>query len=168
MKIPIFVSCASKLTDLQQDTRDSVFSVLEKLELEPRSLGISDYPTNISLGEVLSIARHCAGGLILGFARNRVHRSSDQHKKALSSVPGSVLIPTPWNHLEAGIMFALGLPLAVFREEGIEGGVFDPGVTSNFIHTFDDSINDRDFNKKKVFSILLKWQALVRLKYYGN
>jgi hypothetical protein len=32
---------------------------------------------------------------------------------------------TPWNQLEAGVLYALGLPLLVFREAGIEGGVFD-------------------------------------------
>jgi hypothetical protein len=45
-----------------------------------------------------------------------------------------VLFPTPWNHIEAGILHGLGLPLLVFAEDGISGGVFDRGVTDVFIH----------------------------------
>ncbi len=41
--------------------------------------------------------------------------------------------PTPWNNLEAGILFALRVPLMVFREDGIEGGVFDHGVSEVFV-----------------------------------
>ena len=43
-------------------------------------------------------------------------------------------IPSPWNHLEAGILFGLRLPILIFRDTGITGGVFDPGVSDVFIH----------------------------------
>ena len=36
--------------------------------------------------------------------------------------------------MEAGILFGLGLPLLVFRENGISGGIFDSGVTDVFVH----------------------------------
>lgn len=45
-----------------------------------------------------------------------------------------MLFPSPWNHLESGILFGLHLPLLVFAEEGVSGGVFDRGVTDVFIH----------------------------------
>src|SRR5207302_5783912 len=47
---------------------------------------------------------------------------------------GQVSMPTPWNHLEAGILFGLRLPLLIFREKEIEGGVVDRGVSDVFIH----------------------------------
>jgi hypothetical protein len=36
-----------------------------------------------------------------------------------------VYLPSPWNHLESGILVALGLPLIVLKEPEIGGGVFD-------------------------------------------
>jgi hypothetical protein len=33
-----------------------------------------------------------------------------------------------------GILFGLRLPLLIFKEDGIEGGVFDPGISDAFVH----------------------------------
>ena len=75
------------------------------------------------------------------------------------------LFPSPWNHLEAGILFSLGLPLLVFRESGISGGVFDHGVTDVFIHPMPlASLNPAD--KQALRAVFLKWQASVRNFYY--
>jgi hypothetical protein len=67
--------------------------------------------------------------------------------------------------LEAGILFGLRLPLLIFREESVRGGVFDEGVTDVFIHT----IPDEEIKEAKLEAfreILLKWSAKVRKHYY--
>src|SRR5437667_6805088 len=51
-----------------------------------------------------------------------------------SSASSFASFPTAWNNLEAGILFGLGLPILIFKEDGISGGVFDNGVTDVFIH----------------------------------
>ena len=76
-------------------------------------------------------------------------------------------MPTPWNHLESGILFGLGLPLLIFRESRIEGGVFDPGVTDVFIHPM-PSPADESARKTALGEVFLKWQAEVRRHYYGS
>jgi hypothetical protein len=108
---------------------------LDRANLEPRALGRSDYPTELPLREVLLLAKHCSGGVILGFEqfqseRGVSKRGTPDEKAMRSAIP----FPTPWNHLEAGILFGLQLPLLVFAEDGITGGVFDRGVTDVFIH----------------------------------
>lgn len=52
---------------------------MHRYNLEPRALGRSDYPTELPLREVLVIAKHCAGGIILGFEQ---YRSLDGIDKA--------------------------------------------------------------------------------------
>jgi len=47
---------------------------------------------------------------------------------------GEFYLPTEWNNLEAGIAFALKLPMLIICENGIGGGVFDRGVTDLYIH----------------------------------
>jgi hypothetical protein len=67
MKIPVFVSLPTMLNDDQDAARKLILRELDRNGLEARSLGRSDYPTELPLREVLTIARHCAGGVILGF-----------------------------------------------------------------------------------------------------
>src|SRR5919198_4798897 len=135
MDIPVFVSCPTSLNDDQQASRALILRQLRRFNLEPRALGRSDYPTEFPLREIMLVARHCSGGLILGFEqyqslggiRKRGTEAEKRHDEPMS-------IPTEWNHLEAGILFGLRLPILIFREQGIAGGVFDHGVSDVFIH----------------------------------
>jgi len=167
MDIPVFVSCPTSLNESQSASRALILRQLKRFNLEPRALGRSDYPTELPLREVLLVARHCSGGLILGFEQ---YRSLKGLRK-----PGSVeeqeqearvSIPTPWNHLEAGILFGLRLPILIFREKEISGGVFDPGVSDVFIHEMPSPTDTRS-RKDALGDVFLKWQAEVRRHYYG-
>jgi hypothetical protein len=163
MEIPVFVSCPTTLSDKQAASRAIVIRLLRKYRLEPRDLGRSDYPTELPLREVLVIARHCAGGIILGFEQYRsmqgINKPGTPHQDFQESVTS---FPTPWNQLEAGILFGLRLPLLIFRESDISGGIFDMGVTDVFIHPMPDDASD----SHALNDVFLKWQASVRQKYY--
>ena len=172
MKIPVFVSCPTTLNPGQQVARVTLMEFLDELNLEPRALGRSDYPSELPLREVLVIARHCAGGLILGF--EQFQATGGTWKRGLGSKSGEQKLlaketesfPTPWNQLEAGILFGLGLPLLIFREAQISGGVFDNGVTDVFIHKMPSgklSAKERA-SLKEVF---LKWYAKTSAQYFG-
>jgi hypothetical protein len=165
MKIPIFVSCPTVLNVSQDKSRKIILSELEHLELEPRAIGRSDYPTELPLKEVYLLAKHCSGGIILGFEQFLsksviLKRDTKEEEKK-----NNVKFPTPWNQIEAGILFSLGLPLLVFREEGISGGVFDRGVTDVFIHKMPLAPIQME-EKKALTMVFLKWQASVREHYY--
>lgn len=45
MKIPVFVSCPTSLSDVQEAARKAILRELDRANLEPRALGRSDYPT---------------------------------------------------------------------------------------------------------------------------
>jgi len=164
MDIPVFVSCPTSLSPQQNNARSTILRYLDRYNLEPRALGRSDYPTELPLREVLVIAKHCAGGIILGFEQYRSLDGIDKPGTGSEARQGpSVPFPTPWNQLEAGILFGLGLPLLIFRESGISGGIFDAGVTDVFIHHMPTPGNNEGLN-----DVFLKWQSLVRQQYYGG
>ncbi|MEM7454754.1 MAG: hypothetical protein AAF456_10430 [Planctomycetota bacterium] len=168
MKIPVFVSSPTKLNSTQEKTRKAIFTALDDFGLEPRALGQSDYPTRLPLREVLTIAKHCAGAMILGFEQQfapKIEIRRGLAKAKGGSTATNVSYPTPWNHLEAGILFSLGLPQLVFRDSGITGGIFDNGVSDVFIHEMPKPNRQGIFNKQ-VVDLLLKWQADVRRHYY--
>ena len=166
-KIQVFVSCPTSLSAEQDKKRKIIIDLLEDLQLEPRALGRGDYPKDFPLKEVYIIAKHCAGGIILGFEQLYVEGG-----KRKRNCPGektitpekAISLPTPWNHLEAGILFGLKLPLLIFKEEGIEGGVFDYGISDAFIHTMPDpDPGSPKINELK--QVFLKWFAQVSSKY---
>jgi hypothetical protein len=139
---------------------------LTHLQLEPRALGRSDYPTELPLREVYVIAKHCSGGVILGFEQS--YAAKIIHKRGMgkkSATDKDAVLPTPWNHLEAGILFGMNLPLLVFKEKGISGGVFDVGVTDNFVHPMPTEKLSMP-ERKALTEVFLKWQFRVRDQYY--
>ena len=135
MRVPVFVSSPTQLSSGQNRSRNVVIDILEDLQLEPRALGRSDYPKDFPLKEVHAIAKHCHGGVILGFEQFQAttgtwKRGTKEEKRVHRSKP--VSFPTPWNHLESGILFGLRLPLLIFQEADVFGGAFDVGTTEVF------------------------------------
>ncbi len=170
MKIPVFVSCPTSLSPGQEGSRAALIRFLDDLNLEPRALGRSDYPAEFPLREVLVIANHCAGGLILGFEQFHTttgtwKRGTKEERKIALKEPA--LFPTPWNHLEAGILFGLRLPILIFREDGISGGVFDNGVTDVFVHKMPPP-RPKASDHESLKEVFLKWHAMVSARYYGK
>jgi len=169
MKIPVFVSSPTRLNPRQQQTRVAIFGALAGFGLEARALGQSDYPTQLPLREVLVIARRCAGALVLGYEQQ--FASHVEVRRGLPDGEGSgvladVAYPTPWNQLEAGILVSLSLPMLVFREPSISGGIFDHGVSDSFVHPMPVLEADQRL-PQPVIEVFLKWQAEVRQFYYA-
>ena len=132
-KIPVFVSCPTDLNPTQEKKREVILKILDEMFMEPRALGRSDFPIDYPLKEVYVVAKHCSGGIILGFEQMLI--KSGTKKRGIVDKEAQIkdiIIPTPWNNLEAGILFGLKVPLLIFKEDKIEGGIFDYGITDVF------------------------------------
>lgn len=168
MRIPVFVSCPTTLNKEQEDCRNLIEAELDFQQFEPRALGRSDYPSEHPLREVYSIATRCAGGIILGFSQFEAE-SGEWKKGSISAWAQNdrVAFPTPWNHLEAGILYGLRIPLLIFREANISGGIFDVGTSDLFIHTMPKTSSKKNENEEdSLRQVFLKWGAKVRHEYY--
>jgi hypothetical protein len=168
MKIPVFVSCPTTLSKEQEESRKLIEVELDFQQFEARALGRSDYPAEYPLREVYSIATRCAGGVILGFSQFETEsgewKKGSQKAKTQNS---HVAFPTPWNHLEAGILYGLRIPLLIFREPHISGGIFDVGTSDLFIHTIPTLLSNQNVNEDdSLRQVFLKWGAKVRHQYY--
>jgi hypothetical protein len=116
---------------------------------------------------VLTLAKHCAGGVILGFCqfetRQGIEKKGTIEEKVIRH---RVVFPTAWNQLEAGILFALAKPLLVFREEGILGGIFDNGVTDLFVQSM--PAGRMKAKERNAFrEIMRKFASKVHNQYYA-
>lgn len=64
---------------------------------------VGQYPTELPLREVLLLARHCSGGVILGFEQHRSLkglRRPGTDEETRQDTP--MKIPTPWNQPRRG------------------------------------------------------------------
>jgi hypothetical protein len=167
VQIPVFVSAPTSLNPDQEAARRRIVDLLEEFGFEPRALGRGDYPLDYPLREVAVIARSCFGAVILGFEQFRSLRGTAKPGTDAEKTSTEVRsFPTPWNHLEAGILFGLRRPLLIFRQGGVTGGVFDAGVTESFVHRMpsaDASVGD----PQELRNLILRWQGRVRELYYA-
>jgi len=164
-KIPVFVSCPSELNAAQEKINNVINSILNDLGFERRAVGKMHSPVLSPLVEVKKLAKNCAGGLILGFEQIYVndgtllHRRGTSYEKALSQ---PYILPTPWNQLEAGLLFELGLPLLIFREAGIRGGIFSEGTSGYFVHDFPEASQSKNKIRNEMYDSFTRWAEMVR------
>lgn len=128
----IFLGVPAVLTATQQSYLEQWLGWLEDqtldvIRLERDAYGREPWRT---LTELLS---HTDGLVLLGFrqldARSATWRP---HTKEEARVAG--FWTSPWLHFEAGLAVALGLPVLVASDEGVEEGVFSPDVWGSQVH----------------------------------
>jgi len=112
--------------------------------------------------------KHCSGGVILGFeqfyAKEVTYRRGVKgHSKKLRK---PVHFPTPWNYLESGILFSFNLPILVFHEPSIQGGIFDVGVIPDFTHKM-PTPNMPKSAKEELDALFQRWAGEVRGRYHA-
>ncbi|MFY2789337.1 hypothetical protein [Rhodococcus sp. MALMAid1271] len=163
-RIPVFVSAPTALSDDQQASYNFLIGLLAGEEFEHRALGRTDYGIDSPLKEVYSIARHCSGGVILGFEQMLAETVRVKPGTSVAETVKNVSFPTPWNNLEAGILFGLRLPLLVFREDGVRGGVFDEGVADVFVQRLPVGAPDPEV-ARQIGIVVKLWAANVRQNY---
>lgn len=168
MRIPVFVSAPSpeNLNPAQTASAEMIHTLVRRYKLEWRALGRSDYPNDLPLKEVLRMIRHCSGGIILGFEQFRM-TGGQVRPGSPRATTADMSFPTPWNHLEAGILYSAGLPLMIFREPDVRGGVFDVGSTEVFIHPMPTETMPKQ-SRDDLDSVFQNWVAKVRTHYYGD
>jgi hypothetical protein len=169
MRIPVFVSSPSpeNLSPDQEASAEIIHKLVRRYKLEWRALGRSDYANETPLKEVLRMVRHCSGGIILGFEQFIAPAGEFRAGSRNSASATDIAYPTPWNQLEAGILFSAGLPMMIFREPRIRGGVFDVGSTEVFIHPIPTASTAKQA-RDDLDSVFQNWVARVRAHYYGE
>lgn len=132
-------------------------NIIKSYNMNPRTLGVSEYPTDTPLDEVISIMDQCVGAIILGYPQFEVKEGVLKG----DTIESSVLLATEWNHIEAGLAYAQRLPLLVIHHKGVQGGIFDRGAISKFLHEVDLS-KSTWFSEKPIIGAIVTWRG--RLK----
>jgi hypothetical protein len=110
----------------------------EERDLQPCTLGVSDYDTVVPLASIRRLMLGSNGVLVLALRRYRIDSgcavtidaTGAQRERDISGQ----WLTSPWCHIEAGMGFQLGLPVLVFREAGVvPDGVLEQGVMGSYM-----------------------------------
>lgn len=103
------------------------------MQLTPRTLGSTDYPTKAPLDEVIKLIDQCQGAIVLGYPQIEITAGMVKGE----CVTERMSLPTEWNHIEAGLAYARSLPLIVISHIGVSRGIFDRGAMNSFLFSKD-------------------------------
>lgn len=153
----IFLSRPSWINPPCKDGLDNFMNLLKSHGLAPRTIGTTDFPTKAPMDEVIDLLYQCEGAIVLGYPQIEIQ--SGLIKNAALTAP--VNLGTEWNHIEAGLAYALGLPLLIIHDTKISRGIFDRGVLNSFLHQKDFS--DKSWSiSEDIIGAVTKWKNHLR------
>ena len=129
----IFLSRPNWISEEFQKGLDNFLTLLKSHGLQPRTIGSTDYPNKSPMDAVIDLLQECEGAIILGYPQ--INILSGQIKNF--EIQSSVQLSTEWNHIEAGLAHALGLPLLIIHHRTVSRGIFDRGVLNYFLYQKD-------------------------------
>ncbi len=129
----IFLSRPTWVSDDFQAGLDGFTGLLTDLNLTHRTLGATDYPAAAPLDEVIRLMDLCSGAIILGYPQIFITEGTVKN----DPIGDGMLLGTEWNHIEAGLAHAKGLPLLIIHHRGVQRGIFDRGTVGRFIYEID-------------------------------
>ena len=138
----VFVSKPSALTEHQQYFWERFRARLEERNIDPRTVGATDYPSNAPVGKVKEVMNQCHGAIILGLKQIRIIDGVTKEGTDKQGPLRNYHLPTAWNHIESGMAFALGLPILIVKESGINGGLFERGASEKYVHEIELPADD--------------------------
>src|SRR5262245_41284621 len=117
-RISVFISRPLKLTASQTRSLRLIEHYIAELGFDPKTVD-AKMLIKFPFQKVHALARVCSEEVVLGFIKQT--DLPERKKKSRASQTD----PTPWNQIEADMLFSIDLPLLVFREPGVSGRIFD-------------------------------------------
>jgi hypothetical protein len=142
MRSPIFFSYPKPWSSDQIRFIERVSSYLEQRGFEPRTLGVTDYDMDAPLRAIRRLMLDSNGLVTVALSRIQVKTGSAKLRASDGELENQALagcwLTTPWAHIEAAMAYQLGLPILVFREQGVlADGVLEPGVVGLYMPEID-------------------------------
>ena len=129
----IFLSRPTWMYPTCKDGFDNFLTLLKSNELNPRSIGTTDFANENPLDDVINLLYQCEGAIILGYPQIEAKTGKVKDR----DITNPLRLSTEWNHIEAGLARALGLPLLVIHDITITRGIFDRGAMPSFLYQKD-------------------------------
>lgn len=131
----IFLSRPNWISNQYEKGLDVFVCLLRAHDLEPHTIGKTDFPNKSPLDEVINIMQQCVGTIVLGYPQIIIQSGQIKDEQ----VSNSISLGTEWNHIEAALAYSLHMPLLVIHDMTVSRGIFDRGTLNSFIYCLDMS-----------------------------
>jgi hypothetical protein len=169
VKYPVFLSCPKPFMKSQEEFLVSVEEQLRANDLEPRTLGRSDYDMDAPLEGIRRLMVGCCGLIALTFRRTFIEKGTERlgsdNGGSEVSRDGSWLT-SPYCHIEPAMAFQIGLPLLLWRESGVlADGALDRGAMGASMPEFDLTGSTPDLDHASWRQPFRIWMSRVEAVY---
>ena len=167
MSSSIFLSYPRPFKKRQEEFIERIIHYFEERELQPRTLGVTDYDMDAPLTAIRRLMLESNGLVTIAFRRSLIKQGTG---KPISDIGeeeydlSNKWLTSPYCQIEPAMAFQLGLPVLILREKGvIAEGILEKGVLGVYMPEFDLNCNlDDYFKSKEWIQIIQKWEGYVR------
>lgn len=127
-ELNVFVSVGGAATEKQEAFVRAVEDRLRSEGLVPHTVGRNTFSADAPLKTVTELLDRCSGTVVIALERTYFAAGIEKRGGPKESALAEVKLPTPWNHIEAAMSYARGLPLMVIVEAGLKSeGLLERG-----------------------------------------
>lgn len=159
MNIPVFLSYPKPYKKSQEQFVVQLCSYLRNRGLEPRTLGVTDYDMKAPLAGIRRLMYESNGVLTIAFRRGLIEKGTVKPDSDMGQEKTEIdgrWITSPFCHIEPAMAFQLGLPILVFRENGVlDDGILEKGVLGLYMPEFDLELGVDEYFRSEEFCQLL-------------
>ena len=124
----IFLSVGGTSNDEQERFVQAVENRLRAEGLTPNTVGRNKFSVDAPLRTVEKLMDECVGTVILALERSYFPTGVEKRGGERETSISNIVLPTPWNHIEAAMAYSRRLPLLVIVQEGLKHeGLLEPG-----------------------------------------
>jgi hypothetical protein len=126
----VFISMGTPYTDDYHAFRGELEAFLRnECEVDPRIIGVNEYPSGSPLGKIRDVMRTCNGVIIVAYERKHVGTGTEKRGSSAAKAFEDRAYTTPWNHIESAMAFSMGVPIHILCQKGLaEEGLIETKV----------------------------------------
>lgn len=177
MNLPVFLSLSKPYTEEQKKFRDNLIEYMKDHGLDPRTVGDTDFFIDEPLSGCRMLLLESYGLITLAFRRYYIKAGSENHPDNQTLLPyddeGKPIkekpikgeyLTSPWCQMEAAMAYQIGLPILIFREEGvIARGLLAKGITDTYMPVFSASEFGTYFDRDDFRQWFRQWSGRVHM-----
>jgi len=118
--LDIFVSVGGTANEKQEHFVRAIEDRLRAEGLNPRTVGRNTFSAEAPLKTVQRLMGQCFGTVVIALERTYFEQGIEKRGGANQKHLANVILPTPWNQIEAAMSYSRGLPLLVIVEKGLK------------------------------------------------
>ena len=137
MNTSVFLSYPQPFNSDQQAFIDALKQHMISRDLEPRTLGVTDYDPDVPLRAIRRLMLESNGIITVAFRRTLVDQGSSRPGTTSAFSLDGKWLTSPYAQIEPAMAFQIGLPTLILREDGVvPEGILEKGITGLYMPVF--------------------------------